>query len=56
VTGTLIWLAADLAGLAGIAWLLWEYGVHLRIRYGLALGLAGAPLVGALMLLLSWLR
>jgi hypothetical protein len=30
--------------------------VHLRIRYGLALGLAGAPMVLALVLLLSFLR
>jgi hypothetical protein len=56
LTGTLIWLAVDLAGLAGICWLLLEYGMHLRIRYGLALGLAGTPMVLALVLLLSFLR
>jgi hypothetical protein len=39
-----------------VGWLLWEYGVHLRIRYSLALAAAGAPMVVALMLLLDWLH
>jgi hypothetical protein len=54
LTGALIWLAVDLAGLAGIAWVLWTHQ-HLRIRHSLLRGVAGVPLLLALVMLLTWL-
>jgi hypothetical protein len=54
LTGTLIWLAVDLAGLVGIAWVLWTHQ-HLRIRHSLLLAAVGAPLVLTLVMLLTWL-
>jgi hypothetical protein len=54
LTGTLIWLAVDLVGLSGLAWLQWT-DPHPRIRWGLLRGVAGVPLLLALVMLLTWL-
>jgi uncharacterized membrane-anchored protein YitT (DUF2179 family) len=54
LTGTLIWLAVDVLGLAGIAWVIWTHP-HLRIRHSLLLAAVGAPLLLALVMLLTWL-